>query len=187
MKRRPIEIKTPLDDEVIARLAVGDSVCLSGVMYTARDAAHKRLVEMLSSGEALPFDFAGQVVYYAGPSPARPGAPVGSIGPTTSGRMDAYAPFLMERGLRVMIGKGLRNEAVKSAIVRHGGLYLAAIGGAAALIAQSVKRSDMIAFPELGTEAIRRLEVENFPAVVAIDSSGGDIYDRVRGTAPGAL
>ena len=153
-------------------------MALSGVIYTARDAAHARLMEMISRGEDMPFEFAGGVVYYAGPSPARPGAVIGSAGPTTSGRMDVYSPALIKMGLKVMIGKGLRGAAVKDAIAEHGGLYLAATGGAAALIARSVKSSEVIAFPDLGAEAIRRLEVEDFPAIVAIDSGGNDIYER---------
>jgi fumarate hydratase subunit beta len=173
-----IPITTPLSDAAIRSLAVGDAVSISGVLYTARDAAHKRLAEMISRGEEMPFDFEGAVVYYTGPTPSRPGAVIGSAGPTTSGRMDAYSPTLIALGLKAMIGKGLRNEDVKRAIVRHGGLYLAAAGGAGALLARSVKSSEVIAFPDLGTEAIRRLTVENFPAIVAIDSSGGDIYER---------
>ncbi len=178
MSEKRIEITTPLSNEAIGSLNAGDSVFITGTIYTARDAAHKRLVEMIERGEKPPFDFAGQIVYYAGPSPAKPGAVVGSIGPTTSGRMDAYSPFLIERGLRAMIGKGLRDEGVKRAIVTHGGVYFAAIGGAAALIAKSVKKVEVVAFEDLGTEAIRRLEVENFPAIVAIDARGNDVYAR---------
>ena len=176
MKER--RIITPLSDEVISSLRAGESVLISGAIYTARDAAHKRLIEMLASGEEMPFDFAGQIVYYAGPTPPRPGAVVGSIGPTTSGRMDAYSLALMEKGLKVMMGKGLRSEAVKQAIVKMNGLYLATVGGAAALISRSVKDSELIAFPELGTEAICRLEVVDFPAIVAADVYGGDVYKR---------
>jgi fumarate hydratase subunit beta len=173
-----IKIATPLADRVIKGLSRGDSVSLSGVVYTARDAAHARMAEMLARGEPMPFDFEGAAVYYAGPTPARPGAATGSIGPTTSGRMDAYSPALIAAGLKVMIGKGVRDSSVKKAIAEHGGVYLAATGGAAALIARSVRTSEVIAFPELGTEAIRRLEVEDFPAIVAIDSKGNDIYTR---------
>ncbi|MDR1516066.1 MAG: Fe-S-containing hydro-lyase [Synergistaceae bacterium] len=171
------KISTPLSDEVIKGLSAGDRVLITGVVYTARDAAHKRMFEILERGEDMPFDFFGQIVYYAGPSPARPGAAIGSIGPTTSGRMDAYSPALIKIGLKAMIGKGLRNEDVKRAIVSHCGVYMAAIGGAGALISRSVKRARVIAFPELGAEAIRMLDVEDFPAIVAIDSSGRDIYD----------
>jgi fumarate hydratase subunit beta len=173
-----IKVTTPFTDGVIKRLAAGDALSISGVLYTARDAAHRRLVEMASRGEKMPFEFDGAAVYYAGPTPARPGAAIGSAGPTTSGRMDAYSPMLMVLGLRVMIGKGLRNAEVKRAIIEHKGLYLAATGGAAALIARSVRSSEVTAFPDLGTEAIRRLVVEDFPAIVAVDSTGGDIYER---------
>ena len=178
MSAERIKVTTPFSDGTIKPLAAGDALSLSGVLYTARDAAHKRLVEMASRGEKMPFDFNGAAVYYVGPTPARPGAAIGSAGPTTSGRMDAYSPTLMTLGLRVMIGKGLRNADVKRAIIERGGLYLAATGGAAALIARSVKSSEVIAFPDLGTEAIRRLVVENFPVIVAIDSAGRDIYER---------
>jgi fumarate hydratase subunit beta len=178
MRKERIKITIPLSDDIIASLGTGDPIELSGVVHTARDAAHARLVDMISRGEPMPFDFEGAVVYYAGPSPSRPGAVIGSIGPTTSGRMDAYSPLLITRGLKVMIGKGLRGEEVKSAITECRGLYLIAAGGAGALISRSVKSSEVIAFPDLGTEAIRRLVVENFPAIVAIDSTGRDIYDR---------
>lgn len=175
---RSKKIQTPFTDEAIRSLRVGDLVSITGIIYTARDAAHKKIVETLARGEPMPFDFAGQAVYYAGPSPTRPGAAIGSIGPTTSGRMDAYAPTLIARGLKVMIGKGLRDETVKTAIREHGGLYLAAIGGAAALISKSVLSAELIAYPELGTEAIRKLTVADFPAIVAIDATGRDIYAR---------
>ncbi|MDR3166150.1 MAG: FumA C-terminus/TtdB family hydratase beta subunit [Synergistaceae bacterium] len=178
MSGERIKVTAPFSDGAIRSLAAGDALSISGVLYTARDAAHKKLVEMASRGEKMPFEFAGAAVYYAGPTPARPGAVIGSAGPTTSGRMDAYSPTLMALGLKVMIGKGLRNAEVKRAIVEYAGLYLAATGGAAALIARSVKSSEMVAFPELGTEAICRLVVENFPAIVAIDSTGRDIYER---------
>jgi fumarate hydratase subunit beta len=170
------KISTPLTDEIIKELSAGDRVLITGVVYTARDAAHKRMIEIMERGGEMPFDFSGQIVYYAGPSPARPGAAIGSIGPTTSGRMDAYSPALITLGLKVMIGKGLRNEEVRRAITGYRGAYLVAIGGAGALISRSVKSARVIAFPELGTEAIRMLEVEDFPAIVAIDSSGKDIY-----------
>ena len=179
MTGRRIKITAPLSDEAIRRLVTGDAVSLSGVIYTARDAAHAKLMEMLSRGEEMPFSFEGAAVYYAGPSPSRPGCPIGSAGPTTSGRMDVYSPRLIRMGLKIMIGKGLRSEAVREAIVERGGLYLAAAGGAGALLARSVKSSEVIAFPDLGTEAVRRLEVEDFPAVVAIDSWGTDIYARI--------
>ena len=167
-----------MSDEAIISLRAGDVVSLCGVIYTARDAAHAKLMEMVSRGEDMPFHFEGAAVYYAGPTPPRPGRPIGSAGPTTSGRMDAYSPALIKMGLKVMIGKGFRNKPVHEAIIEYGGLYLAATGGAGALIARAVKSSEVIAFPELGTEAIRRLEVEDFPAIVAIDSRGADIYAR---------
>lgn len=169
-------IETPLTSEAIASLSAGDMVYLSGTVYTARDAAHKRLVELLDGGQPLPFDFDGQVVYYAGPCPAKPGMVIGSVGPTTSGRMDAYSPRLIKQGLKAMIGKGLRDKAVKTAIVENGGIYFAAIGGAAALMSQCVKEAKVIAFEDLGTEAIRRLRIEKLPVVVAVDSTGRDIY-----------
>ena len=178
MENKIKKITTPLTDAVIRELNVGDIVHISGVIYTARDAAHKRLVELLEKGEPMPFDFNGQIVYYAGPCPNKPGFVIGPIGPTTSGRMDAYTPILAQHGLKAMIGKGLRSEEVKQALIKEGGVYFAAVGGAASLIAQSVKKVDIIAFHDLGTEAIRRLEVVDFPVVVAIDSRGNDIYKR---------
>lgn len=171
-------LQTPLSPEEIAALSAGDMAYLSGTVYTARDAAHKRLVEMLDAGQALPFDLEGQAVYYAGPCPAKPGMVIGSVGPTTSGRMDAYSPRLIKQGLRIMIGKGLRDKAVKESIIENGGIYFAAIGGAAALMSQCVKEAEVIAFEDLGAEAIRRLRIENLPVVVAIDSKGRDIYQR---------
>lgn len=171
-------LQTPLSSEEIAALSAGDMAYLSGTVYTARDAAHKRLVEMLDAGQALPFALEGQAVYYAGPCPAKPGMVIGSVGPTTSGRMDAYSPRLIKQGLRIMIGKGLRDKAVKESIIENGGIYFAAIGGAAALMSQCVKEAEVIAFEDLGAEAIRRLRIENLPVVVAIDSKGRDIYQR---------
>ena len=170
-------LTTPLSDESLADLKAGELVYLTGPVYTARDAAHKRLVEMLENGQPMPFDFNGQVIYYAGPCPARPGQIIGSVGPTTSGRMDAYSPVLIERGLKAMIGKGLRDENVKRAIVEYSGVYFAAIGGAAALMSQCVEAAELVAFEDLGTEAIRRLTVKELPVVVAFDSTGNDIYD----------
>ena len=151
-------------------------VYISGTIYTARDAAHKRLCEMLDAGEPMPFNFEGQAVYYAGPCPAKPGQPIGSVGPTTGGRMDTYSPRLIQQGLRVMIGKGSRSEEVIDALKEHTGVYFAAIGGAAALMAKAVKEAEVIAFDELGTEAIRRLRVEELPVIVAIDHEGNDMY-----------
>ena len=149
---------------------------ISGTIYTARDAAHLRLVEMLERGEEMPFDFEGQVVYYAGPCPAKPGQPIGSVGPTTGGRMDAYSPKLIAHGLRVMIGKGLRSPEVVDAIKQYKGVYFAAIGGAAALMGKCVKEAEVIAFDDLGPEAIRKLRVEELPVIVAVDCLGGDVY-----------
>lgn len=169
-------ISAPFTDEKIKSLKAGDMIYISGTVYTARDAAHKRLCEMLAAGEPMPFDFEGQVVYYAGPCPAKPGQPIGSVGPTTGGRMDAYSPTLIEQGLRAMIGKGTRSEEVIQSLKKHTGVYFAAIGGAAALMAKAVKEAEIIAFPELGTEAIRKLRVEELPVIVAIDSEGNDIY-----------
>lgn len=176
MDKTAKKITTPLSDEVIKNLNVGDLVHITGIIYTARDAAHKQLVELIEKGEPLPFVFSGQIIYYAGPCPNKPGYVIGPIGPTTSGRMDAYTPILAQHGLKAMIGKGLRNDEVKHAIVEHCGIYFAAVGGAAALISQCVKSVEIVAFPELETEAVRRLEVVDFPAVVAIDSRGRDIY-----------
>ena len=173
----PKIINTPLTGEVAQTLRTGDLVHISGQIYTARDAAHHRLVKMVEAHEKLPFDFEGQIVYYAGPCPTPPGLIIGSVGPTTSGRMDAYTPTLIGQGLKYMIGKGLRNEAVKKTMLQHQGVYFAAIGGAAALMSQCITQVETIAFENLGPEAIRRLTVKNFPAVVGIDTLGQDIYD----------
>lgn len=173
-----VNIKTPLDEETIKKLKAGDQVFITGVIYTARDAAHKRLVEALDKGEKLPFDLTNQTVYYMGPSPAKPGQVIGSAGPTTSGRMDSYAPRLMAAGLKGMIGKGNRSLSVKDAIKKYKAVYFAAIGGAGALISKSIKKAEVIAYEELGAEAIRRLEVENFPATVINDIYGGDLYEQ---------
>lgn len=177
MSERKI-VTAPFSDADMRAFTAGEMVYLSGPVYTARDAAHQRLCEMLGRGEPMPFDFAGQVVYYAGPCPAKPGAVIGSVGPTTASRMDAYTPTLVERGLKAMIGKGLRGPAVREALVKHGGVYFAAIGGAAALMSQCVKEASLVAFGDLGTEAIRRLVVEELPVVVAMDSRGRCVYDR---------
>lgn len=170
-------IHAPLCREEISDLRAGDSVLLSGVIYTGRDAAHKRLCALVEQGKDLPFDMHDQVIYYAGPCPAKPGDPIGSCGPTTSYRMDAYAPMLMDCGLIGMIGKGQRSSEVVEAIQRNGGVYFAATGGAGALIASSVKSAKVIAFEDLGTEAIRELEIENLPLIVAIDAYGGNLYE----------
>ena len=174
---QPRRITTPLSEEVVMSLRAGDRVLLSGVIYTARDAAHKRMLEMLERAEALPIELKGQVIYYAGPSPAPPGRPVGSIGPTTSGRMDPYTPRLLELGLKGTIGQGNRSPEVKEALTRYRAVYFGATGGAAALLAQRVKRAEVVAFEDLGPEAIRRLEVEDFPLVVLNDPYGGDLYE----------
>lgn len=173
-------ITPPLTDEVIRTLHAGDMVYVTGTIYTARDAAHKRLVEMLERGEAMPFDFEGQIVYYAGPAPAKPGEPIGSVGPTTSGRMDAYTPTLMKEGLRAMIGKGLRSREVIDTLISETGVYFAAIGGAAALMSGCVKSAEVIAFEDLGPEAIRKLYVEELPVIVAIDCEGRNSYETER-------
>ncbi len=171
-----IRLTTPLTNADVEKLKIGDRVILTGVIFTARDAAHKRLVQLLETGESLPFDLQGQVIYYVGPSPAKPGRPIGAAGPTTSYRMDAYAPELISRGLKGMIGKGARNQAVKDAMQQHKAVYFAAIGGAGALMAQSILAAEVIAYPELGPEAIRRLEVKDFPVIVVNDTHGGDLY-----------
>ena len=170
------KVTLPLTDEAVEELKAGDNVLLSGVIYVARDAAHKRMVEALDQGEPLPFDIKGQTIYYMGPSPARPGQVIGSAGPTTSGRMDVYSLRLIAEGLRGMIGKGMRSLAVKDAMKKYKAVYLAAIGGAGALISKSIKKSEIIAYEELGAEAIRRLEVEDFPVTVINDIYGGDLY-----------
>ena len=166
------QIYTPFTSDVISSLRVGDTILLSGTIYTARDAAHARMFDTLEANEPPPFEYSGNVVFYAGPCPAPPGKPIGSIGPTTAGRMDAYAPALIGAGLKVMIGKGERAPAVINAIKQHGGLYLVAVGGVAALMAKCVKSAKIIAYDDLGTEAIRELEVEDLPLIVSIDFLG---------------
>ncbi|OIJ14099.1 fumarate hydratase [Anaerobacillus arseniciselenatis] len=171
------KITTPLTYEQVKDLKAGDQVSITGVIYSARDAAHKILVDLLAEGKELPVDFNDQVVYYAGPTPAKPGKVIGSCGPTTSGRMDAYSPTMMEQGLKGMIGKGPRSKAVIDSMKENGAVYFAAIGGAAALIADTIQKVDIVAFPELGPEAIRRMEVVDYPCIVAIDSLGNDLYE----------
>jgi fumarate hydratase subunit beta len=173
----PIRLTPPLTDADVEKLKIGDRVMISGVIYTGRDAAHKRLVDLIQAGKPLPFEVKGQIIYYVGPSPAPPGRVIGAAGPTTSYRMDAYAPELIRLGLKGMIGKGARNQAVKDAMIRHKAVYFAAIGGAGALMAQSIKKVDIIAYEDLGPEAIRRMEVENFIAVVVNDVRGNDLYE----------
>jgi fumarate hydratase subunit beta len=169
-------ITTPLTRETINSLKCGDRVLIDGIIYTARDAAHKRLVEILDLGKGLPFDLNDQIIYYVGPCPAKPGRIIGSAGPTTSGRMDPYTPKLLKAGLKGMIGKGFRSQTVIDAIVKYGAVYFAAIGGAGALLAESIKEAEIVAFPELGPEAVYRLKVEKFPVTVVIDKEGNDLY-----------
>lgn len=171
------KITSPIAPDVIEKLRAGDQVLISGIVYVGRDSAHKRIVEALDRGDKLPFDVAGQTIYYMGPSPAKPGEVIGAAGPTTSGRMDAYAPRLMEVGLKAMIGKGLRTPEVKDAMKKHKAVYLAAIGGAGALISKSIKKAEVIAYDDLGAEALRKLEVEDLPATVINDIHGGDLYE----------
>ncbi len=172
------QVTAPLTDEAVKSLKCGDMVNISGIIYTGRDAAHKIMVETLDAGEQLPVDWDGQVIYYAGPTPAKPGKVIGSCGPTTSGRMDAYSPRMMEQGLKGMIGKGPRSKEVVDAMKEHGVVYFAAIGGAAALIADSVKECEVIAYDDLGPEAVRRLRVENYPCIVVIDAQGNNLYEQ---------
>ena len=171
------KLTTPVAKEDLAPLRAGDTVLLSGTVYTARDAAHKRMMELLDAGEALPFPVEGSAVYYVGPTPERPGQLIGSAGPTTSGRMDAYSPRLLDLGQAIMIGKGARNQAVKEAVVRSGAVYLAALGGAGALMAASVEELEVICWEDLGCEAVRRLTVRDLPLTVILDAHGGDLYE----------
>lgn len=171
-------ITMPLTEEKVADLKAGDSVLLSGVIYTARDAAHKRLVELLDKGEELPIDVNDTIIYYVGPTPAKPGQAIGSAGPTTSYRMDSYAPRLLDIGLKGMIGKGLRSTEVIESMKKNKAIYFAAIGGAAALMGKSIKKAEVVAYEDLGSEAIRRLEVEDLPVVVVIDSEGNNLYEQ---------
>ena len=173
-----IEITTPLSRETAEKLHAGDRVLISGTIYTARDAAHKRMIEAINRGEELPFDIKDQIIYYAGPAPAKPGEVIGSCGPTTSGRMDAYAPTLIALGETGMLGKGSRSNEVIAAMKKYKCVYFGAIGGAGALIAKSVVSAEVIAYEDLGTEAIRRLTVKDFPAFVVIDTDGNSLYER---------
>ncbi len=174
-----INISAPIQGDTAVTLKVGDRVLISGYIYTARDAAHKRMVEALERGESLPFDIKNQIIYYAGPTPAKPDEVIGSCGPTTSGRMDKYAPTLIALGKGGMIGKGSRSEEVIEAMKKHKCVYFGAIGGAGALISGSIKEAEIIAYPDLGAEAIRRLRVENFPAFVVIDAFGNSLYEDI--------
>ena len=169
-------INTPLTDEAVGKLEAGDRVLLNGIIYTGRDAAHKRLADLIERNEDLPMDIKNQIIYYVGPCPAKPGQALGSAGPTTSGRMDAYTPLLLDRGLKGIIGKGLRSQAVVDSMIKNKAVYFAAVGGAGALLAEAVKEAEIIAFPDLGAEAIYKLRVENFPVTVVIDSRGNDLY-----------
>ena len=177
-----IRITTPLTEEQSRKLRAGDSVLISGTIFSARDAAHKAMTEALARGEKLPVDWTNQIVYYLGPTPAKPGNPIGSCGPTTSGRMDAYTPTMLDQGIRGMIGKGSRTPEVIESMQQPGGTYFAAVGGAAALISKSVKSYTVLAYPELGPEAVAALEVEDCPAIVVIDSEGNNFYEM--GQAP---
>jgi fumarate hydratase subunit beta len=172
-----MKLITPLTDQVVEQLHAGDKVSITGVIYVGRDAAHKRLVAALDAGEPLPFDPRGQIIYYMGPAPAKPGDPIGSAGPTTSYRMDPYAPRMMEVGLKGMLGKGNRTMPVREAMQKYKAVYMGAIGGAGALIAKSIKKAEVIAYDDLGAEALRRLEVEDFPVIVVNDTYGADAYE----------
>ena len=171
-----IDLKTPLTAQDVEPLRAGDRITISGTVYTARDAAHKRLIDLLEAGKELPIPVEGQVIYYVGPSPASPGRVIGAAGPTTSYRMDPYAPRLIELGLKGMIGKGKRSEEVKAAIVKHKAVYMAAIGGAGALMARAIKKVRIVAYEDLGPEALREMEVEKLPAIVVNDTEGNDLY-----------
>ncbi len=170
-------ISVPFDKETAKELRSGDYIFLTGTIYTARDAAHKRMYEALEAGDELPIELAGAMIYYMGPSPAREGRPIGSAGPTTSSRMDKYAPKLLDLGQSGMIGKGKRSEEVRQALIRNDAVYFAAVGGAGALLSKSIVKSEVVAYDDLGTEAIRRLEVKNFPVIVVIDTEGNNLYE----------
>ena len=172
-------IQAPLDAKTISDLKVGDFVYITGIIYTARDAAHKRMAETLMEDGTLPIELKDNIIYYLGPSPAREGRVIGSAGPTTSGRMDRYTPALLDLGLKGMIGKGKRSGEVKDAVIRNGCVYFAAIGGAGALLSRAIKKSEVVAYEDLGTEAIRRLEVEDFPVIVVMDAEGNDLYEGI--------
>ncbi|MGB9004994.1 MAG: Fe-S-containing hydro-lyase [Candidatus Aminicenantales bacterium] len=170
-------ITTPVTDEVVAKLRAGDKVFITGYLLTGRDSAHKKLIDLLKGGQELPVDIKGQLIYYVGPTPARPGKPIGSAGPTTSYRMDSYAPTLHSLGLKGSIGKGERSKEVKEALKKYKAVYLAAVGGAGALISKSIEKDEILAYPELGPEAIRRIKVKDFPCIVINDMYGGDLYE----------
>lgn len=170
-------INVPFDADIVKELKAGDYVYLTGTIYTARDAAHKRMYEALQNGETLPFDIEGNVIYYMGPSPAREGRPIGSAGPTTASRMDKYTPALLELGMRGMIGKGRRTEAVRESMMKNQAVYFAAVGGAGALLSKSILQAEVIDYEDLGTEAIRKLEIKDFPVIVVMDCEGNNLYD----------
>jgi fumarate hydratase subunit beta len=170
-------ITTPVSDEIIEKLHAGDQVFITGSLYTGRDSAHKKLIDLVEKGEELPIDIKGQFIYYVGPTPARPGKSIGSAGPTTSYRMDSFAPTLHKLGLKGTIGKGSRNKEVKDSLQKYKGVYLAAVGGAGALISKSIEKAEVIAYPELGPEAVRKVEVKEFPCIVINDMYGGDLYE----------
>lgn len=174
----PIKLTTPLSDDDVKKLKIGDKVSLNGIIYTGRDVVHKRLVELVDQEKPLPFDIKGQIIYYVGPSPAKPGQVIGSAGPTTSYRMDAYSPKLISIGLKAMIGKGKRGQEVIDAMVKFKAVYFAAVGGAGALIQKTIKKAEVIAYEEMGPEALRRLEVEEFPVIVVNDTYGEDLYQK---------
>ncbi len=176
MKTELKKITAPVDSALIPELRAGDRILLSGSIITGRDAAHKRMVDIIKSGEALPFSIENEIIYYVGPTPASPGRPIGAAGPTTAYRMDAYAPLLIEKGLKGMIGKGQRSDIVKEAMAKWGAVYFTSVGGAGALISQRIKKAIILAWEDLGTEAVRRLEIEDLPLVVATDVHGGDLY-----------
>ena len=176
----PVRLSTPLTEQDLEKLTIGDKVLITGVIYTGRDAAHKRLFDLLEQGRQLPLDLAGQIIYFVGPSPAKPGQAIGSAGPTTSYRMDAYTPRLLELGLKGTLGKGSRTVPVRQAMKKHGAVYLATVGGAGALLSKSIVKSDLVAFDDAGPEALFRFEVKNFPAVVINDLEGNDYYEMVQ-------
>ncbi|MBW9122317.1 Fe-S-containing hydro-lyase [Microbacterium trichothecenolyticum] len=173
----PIRLETPFTDTDLSELRAGDAVLLSGIVYTARDAAHARFAEAIAAGEPLPIDFADQIIYFVGPTPARPGHVIGSAGPTTASRMDPFSPLLIERGLKGMIGKGRRSPSVKESMLTHGCVYFGAVEGTAALLSQKIVESEVVAYEDLGTEAIHRLRLRDFPAVVVNDLHGNDLYE----------
>lgn len=173
-----IKLTTPIDENTARSLRAGDTVLISGIIYTGRDAAHKRLCELLAKGESLPIDVKNSVIYYVGPTPAKPGRAIGSAGPTSSYRMDPYAEPLLQQGLRVMVGKGSRGDEFKELLKKYGGVYLSAIGGAAASISETIKKCEVVTYEDLGAEAIHRLEVEDFYAIVTYDSQGNDLFEQ---------